>query len=217
MKREVATAVDFMTQLMRTGSRNAEQLTNFNDVLRRRISEHYRDHWFPEKPFKGSGYRCLRINHNMEPIILQAAAESGLSRDDLISMLPNELTMWIDPREVSYRIGEDGSVGVIYVEEEDNHKNNNAKKPSSPTPAPSSSSSSRPSSAASSSSSTSEVSWDSLFDPSLSPSRHHHNHLHQDHHPHPLQQCKDSYFHYQQANNINDTYDLKRLAAFVYS
>ena len=58
---------------------NEQQLEKFRaavvEVLRRR----YRDHWFPEKPFKGSGYRCIRINGKMDPVIAQAAETCGLA------------------------------------------------------------------------------------------------------------------------------------------
>merc|ERR1712211_101424 len=80
------------------------------DVLRRR----YRDHWFPEKPFKGSGFRCIQINGKMDPVIGQAGDSCGLSSAFLHSTFPSELTMWIDPLEVSYRIGENGSICVLY-------------------------------------------------------------------------------------------------------
>ncbi|XP_009325723.1 PREDICTED: protein BTG2 [Pygoscelis adeliae] len=72
------------------------------------------DQWFPEKPFKGSGYRCIRINHKMDPIISKAASQIGLSLPQLYQLLPSELTLWVDPYEVSYRIGEDGSICVLY-------------------------------------------------------------------------------------------------------
>uniref|UniRef100_U3K7Y2 Protein BTG1 n=1 Tax=Ficedula albicollis TaxID=59894 RepID=U3K7Y2_FICAL len=77
-------------------------------------SEHYKHHWFPEKPCKGSGYRCIRINHKMDPLIGQAAQRIGLSSQELFQLLPSELTLWVDPYEVSYRIGEDGSICVLY-------------------------------------------------------------------------------------------------------
>ncbi|XP_025782203.1 protein BTG1 [Puma concolor] len=76
--------------------------------------KHYKHHWFPEKPCKGSGYRCIRINHKMDPLIGQAAQRIGLSSQELFRLLPSELTLWVDPYEVSYRIGEDGSICVLY-------------------------------------------------------------------------------------------------------
>uniref|UniRef100_A0A8C2JVB9 Anti-proliferative protein domain-containing protein n=1 Tax=Cyprinus carpio TaxID=7962 RepID=A0A8C2JVB9_CYPCA len=73
---------------------------------------HYQHHWFPNAPCRGSGYRCIRINHKMDPLIGKAACTIGLTKEQLFSLLPSELTMWIDPYEVSYRIGEDGSICV---------------------------------------------------------------------------------------------------------
>uniref|UniRef100_A0A7N4NJC8 Protein BTG1 n=1 Tax=Sarcophilus harrisii TaxID=9305 RepID=A0A7N4NJC8_SARHA len=83
-------------------------------LLGRKNGEHYKHHWFPEKPCKGSGYRCIRINHKMDPLIGQAAQRIGLSSQELFRLLPSELTLWVDPYEVSYRIGEDGSICVLY-------------------------------------------------------------------------------------------------------
>ncbi|KGL86225.1 Protein BTG1, partial [Charadrius vociferus] len=76
--------------------------------------EHYKHHWFPLAPSKGSGYRCIRINHKMDPLIGKAAGMIGLSHERLFQLLPSELTLWVDPFEVSYRIGEDGSICVLY-------------------------------------------------------------------------------------------------------
>lgn len=76
--------------------------------------EHYEHHWFPEKPSKGSGYRCIRINHKMDPIISKVASQIGLSQPQLHQLLPSELTLWVDPYEVSYRIGENGSICILY-------------------------------------------------------------------------------------------------------
>uniref|UniRef100_A0A8C5TGV6 BTG anti-proliferation factor 2 n=1 Tax=Malurus cyaneus samueli TaxID=2593467 RepID=A0A8C5TGV6_9PASS len=87
-----------------------------SSLLEQAVAEqrHYKHHWFPEKPFKGSGYRCIRINHRMDPIISKAARQIGLSLPQLYQLLPSELTLWVDPYEVSYRIGEDGSICVLY-------------------------------------------------------------------------------------------------------
>jgi hypothetical protein len=50
----------------------------------------------------------------MDPIIGQAGEGCGLSATFLHQTFPSELTMWIDPLEVSYRIGENGSICVLY-------------------------------------------------------------------------------------------------------
>lgn len=53
----------------------------------------------------------------MDPLIGGAASRVGLNAERLFSLLPRELTLWIDPYEVSYRIGEDGSICVLYEAE----------------------------------------------------------------------------------------------------
>ena len=117
MKLELHSASNFLVHLVRLSSRssiNDAHLEKFRlslvEVLRRR----YRDHWFPEKPFKGSGYRCIRINGRMDPVIAQAAEVASLDSTQIHATFPSELTMWIDPLEVSYRIGENGSICVLY-------------------------------------------------------------------------------------------------------
>nr|XP_005330377.2 protein BTG2 [Ictidomys tridecemlineatus] len=114
---EIAAAVGFLSSLLRTrGCVSEQRLKVFSGALQEALTEHYKHHWFPEKPSKGSGYRCIRINHKMDPIISKVASQIGLSQPQLHSLLPSELTLWVDPYEVSYRIGEDGSICVLYEE-----------------------------------------------------------------------------------------------------
>ncbi|KAL4226995.1 Protein btg1 [Mactra antiquata] len=115
MKDEIKSAVDFLTNILRSrGDVNETQTYQFNTTLTNLLLHRYQDHWFPEKPFKGSGYRCIRLNHNMDPLILQAGNMCGLDCAFLESTFPPELTIWVDPLDVSFRIGENGSVGVLY-------------------------------------------------------------------------------------------------------
>ncbi|XP_004610099.1 protein BTG2 [Sorex araneus] len=112
---EIAAAVGFLSGLLRTrGGVSEQRLKVFSGALQEALAEHYKHHWFPEKPSKGSGYRCIRINHKMDPIISKVASQIGLSQPQLHQLLPSELTLWVDPYEVSYRIGEDGSICVLY-------------------------------------------------------------------------------------------------------
>jgi len=118
MKLELQSAANFLVHLIRLGRRNPavneQQLEKFRTAVVEVLKRRYRDHWFPEKPFKGSGYRCIRINGKMDPVIAQAAETCGLAANIIHSTFPSELTMWIDPLEVSYRIGENGSICVLY-------------------------------------------------------------------------------------------------------
>lgn len=117
MKREVYSAVNFVARLLQTTNRNIDPglVDNFSRVLVGILCERFNTHWFPEKPFKGSGYRCVRITQlGMDPILAKAGEAVGMTREGLYNLLPHELSVWIDPAEVSYRIGEEGSICVLY-------------------------------------------------------------------------------------------------------
>ncbi|XP_063073616.1 protein BTG1 [Engraulis encrasicolus] len=115
MKPEITAAVGFLSRFLRIkGQCNDRQLQTFSQTLQDILAEQYKHHWFPDRPNKGSGYRCIRINHKMDPLVGQAAQRIGLTIQQLYVLLPSELTLWVDPFEVSYRIGEDGSICVLY-------------------------------------------------------------------------------------------------------
>lgn len=115
MKVELESAANFLLNLLRLHSHIVvDQLETFRESLLLHLAKHYQAHWHPDKPFKGSGYRCLRINHKLDPLIVKAGLTCGLGEAVLKSLLPSELTLWIDPSEVSYRIGENGSICVLY-------------------------------------------------------------------------------------------------------
>ncbi|KAJ8245300.1 hypothetical protein GJAV_G00269320 [Gymnothorax javanicus] len=115
MKPEIVAAVGFLSRFLRiNGDFNDRQVQIFSQSLQDVLAEQYRHHWFPDRPCKGSGYRCIRINHKMDPLVWRAGQRIGLSIEQLYDLLPSELTLWVDPFEVSYRIGEDGSICVLY-------------------------------------------------------------------------------------------------------
>lgn len=115
MRLEIRSASDFLMNILRLGRNLDSRLLDvFRGTLEDLLRHHYQHHWFPEKPNKGSGYRCIRINHKMDPILAKAGRACGLQEASLRELFPNELTLWVDPREVSYRIGENGSICVLY-------------------------------------------------------------------------------------------------------
>lgn len=117
MRTEIGSAVDFLSNILVNGHVPHNKCASFRQCLKEFLMNHYQDHWFPDRPNKGSAYRCLRINHKMDPLILKAGTKCGLSQSSLFTLFPRELTMWVDPMDVSYRIGEDGSIGVLYPDE----------------------------------------------------------------------------------------------------
>lgn len=117
MRIEVNSAADFLMNLLRVKKANQlseGQLQHFKGSLEQILTRHFARHWYPDVPTKGSGFRCLRINGKMDPIIERAGHSVGLNAIALRKMLPLELTVWIDPEEVSYRIGENGTICVLY-------------------------------------------------------------------------------------------------------
>jgi protein Tob/BTG len=116
---EVLYAVDFICGLLRTRGSSSTDSNDKIDKLRRtlndRLQRHYDGHWHPKAPERGSGYRCIRfVRQRIDPLLVGIGKEAGFSDRDLLAMLPAELTLWVDPEEVSVRFGEDGSIGVIY-------------------------------------------------------------------------------------------------------
>lgn len=65
--------------------------------------------------YKGSGFRCIRVNTEIaDPCISKAAVNCCISTGVIRDLLPQEITLWIDPTTVCYRIGENGSISCLY-------------------------------------------------------------------------------------------------------
>ncbi|XP_015610578.1 protein BTG3 [Cephus cinctus] len=107
MRNEITAAVLFLVQLIEKNEKfSPDQLECFRRRLVELLTERFKNHWFPDKPFKGQGYRCIRVNgHNRRDATLESAAHAaGVKYEDL--SLPVELTLWVDPKEVCCRFGE---------------------------------------------------------------------------------------------------------------
>ena len=107
MLNEIKAAVLFLVNLIEKSEKfSPDQLECFKQHLVELLTERFKNHWFPDKPFKGQGYRCIRVNgHNRRDATLESAANAaGVKYEDLA--LPVELTLWVDPNEVCCRFGE---------------------------------------------------------------------------------------------------------------
>jgi protein Tob/BTG len=104
MYEQISAAVLFLVSLIKGNSKYTEEnIQHFKAHLMKSLVQRYENHWFPDKPSKGQAYRSIRVNMQSprDPILERAATECGLRYESL--KLPLELTIWIDPDEVSYR------------------------------------------------------------------------------------------------------------------
>ncbi|XP_058791890.1 protein Tob1 [Phymastichus coffea] len=88
----------------------------FGEELEKALKDKFKGHWYPEKPSKGTAFRCIKTGDPIDPVFERAAKESGVPIQDILENLPSELAVWIDPYEVSYRIGENSQVKILYKE-----------------------------------------------------------------------------------------------------
>jgi len=116
MLKEIKSAVQLLVHILSINNAiSKSKLEKFSECLEKLLCLRYEAHWHPQKPFLGSAYRCIRITHSlMDTVIEKAAVMSGLSYADVNKSLPQEFTLWIDPSDVSYRIGEDGSICCLF-------------------------------------------------------------------------------------------------------
>ncbi|XP_029914121.1 protein Tob2 [Myripristis murdjan] len=89
----------------------------FGEELERILVSRFEGHWYPESPLRGSAFRCLHLGAPRDPVVELAAKRSGLDTEEVRANVPAELSVWIDPYEVSYQIGEKGAVKVLYLED----------------------------------------------------------------------------------------------------
>ncbi|KAM8843958.1 protein Tob1-like [Spinachia spinachia] len=116
MQLEIQVALNFIISYL-YNKLPRRRVNIFGEELERQLKQKYEGHWYPEKPYKGSGFRCIHVGEKVDPVVEKAAKESGLAIEDVRNNLPQDLSVWIDPYEVSYQIGEKGPVKVLYVDD----------------------------------------------------------------------------------------------------
>ena len=115
MKDEVRSGINFLSEvLLRSPTVNEEQVQKFKDALEQLITSKFENHWHPNKPLRGNAFRCINIEETaIDPVLLEATKASGIPPALLLQMFPGGLALWIDPGEVSCRIGK-GSICPLY-------------------------------------------------------------------------------------------------------
>ncbi|XP_033108084.1 protein Tob2-like [Anneissia japonica] len=114
MNSELQVAVQFVCSYL-YNKLPRRRIDGFGFELEKALDQKFQGHWYPSRPTKGSAYRCLKFQSSrLDPAVDIASRKSGLKVEEILANLPNDLMVWIDPREVSYRIGEKGSTQILY-------------------------------------------------------------------------------------------------------
>ena len=119
MKLEVQSTATFFVHLIRLADCNIKEssLQKYHDYLIEDLYRLYNRHWWPENPIKCSNYRIIRINsYGTDEILLRAAKKAHISPCTLSDNRPL-LIFWINPFEVSYRMGETTFILYEYKDE----------------------------------------------------------------------------------------------------
>jgi len=114
---EIQVALNFLISFL-YNKLPRRRVNQFGEELENALKIKFEGHWYPEKPYKGSAFRCLKTTPPLDPVFDVAARESGMDINDIQENLPQELSIWIDPGEVSYRMSEKGLVKILYSESE---------------------------------------------------------------------------------------------------
>ncbi|OTF73719.1 Tob1-like protein, partial [Euroglyphus maynei] len=114
MHDEIEVALNFLISFL-YNKLPRRRVNQFGEELELIVRNRFDDHWYPDEPSKGSAYRCIHCNPQLDSSLFrEAALKSGLNLQDVQQNFPTELSIWIDPGEVSYRISEKGPVNILY-------------------------------------------------------------------------------------------------------
>jgi len=118
MFQEINSAIKFLVNELsqKLGEFPEETSETLKKTLRELLIERIDGHWYPEKPIKGSAYRCLNISiddGSVDSVLLKAGEEIGITKSGLMAVFPKGLALWIDPNDVSCRLGK-GAIFPIF-------------------------------------------------------------------------------------------------------
>lgn len=68
---EIAQAVEFLGRLLQSKI-DQDTITQFKDRLTDLLKTRFEEHWDPQQPYRGNGYRALsNFNGQLDPILTQ--------------------------------------------------------------------------------------------------------------------------------------------------
>ncbi|KAG2209369.1 hypothetical protein INT46_002612 [Mucor plumbeus] len=111
---EIAQAVEFLGRLLQSKV-DQEVVTKFKETLSELLKVRFEDHWDPQQPYRGNGYRALsNFNGQLDPILTEACMKASIQPTSIHAHLPRDFVLWIDPFSVSYRVGDHGNIMTLF-------------------------------------------------------------------------------------------------------
>jgi protein Tob/BTG len=120
MQQELRVAGEFLTRfLARQADIDESARKRFFQAVCRHIAERMQTCWYPETPLRGSARRSVTIFHGrLDAVLINAATDARIPKVQLLNAFPPSLVVWIDPQDVSYRLGSDQApISVLYQAE----------------------------------------------------------------------------------------------------
>ncbi|KAG0259589.1 transducer of ERBB2 [Actinomortierella ambigua] len=113
---EISCASEFLCRYLTVSTAVTPQLIDeFKKHIAALMQEKYTNHWDPQRPHIGNGYRAITsFGGNVDPLLCEAAKKSQLPLEMLEGHLPRDLVLWVEPFTVSFRVGDHGSINTIY-------------------------------------------------------------------------------------------------------
>ncbi|KAG0742628.1 hypothetical protein G6F57_010053 [Rhizopus arrhizus] len=111
---EIAQAVEFLGRLLQSKV-DQESINGFKEKLTELLKIRFKNHWDPQQPYKGNGYRAIsNFNGQLDPILTLASTQVAIQPSCIFAHLPREFVLWIDPFSVSYRVGDHGNIMTLF-------------------------------------------------------------------------------------------------------
>ncbi|KAF9094480.1 Protein btg1 [Mortierella sp. GBA35] len=113
---EINCASDFLCRYVASASSCTPQIIEtFKSQVMALMQEKYTNHWDPQRPHYGNGYRAITsFGGKVDPLLCEAAQKSDLPLETLEGHIPRDLVLWVEPFNVSFRVGDHGSINTIY-------------------------------------------------------------------------------------------------------
>ena len=121
MKAEINLVASFIVKLAISGPKpvraSHQQRLRFLEELMNLLHQRMPGHRYLQQPTRGRGYRILRFDQftGPDPLVVEAAKRADFPHGPLT--WPLEMSLWIDPGQVTAKMGEDGSIFPVTVDD----------------------------------------------------------------------------------------------------